>query len=178
VKNFKILGQEDAPVFITEFTDLQCPYCGQFARETFPKLRATYIDTGRVRFGSIDVPLEMHPYAVPAAVAARCAGEQGRYWEYRERVFQNQDELGNSPYSSFAAQLGLDLQRFEACRIDGRELQAVQQDKAHATVAGINSTPTFVIGKVVNGQFQGETVYGVQPFEVFAQKIDALLASH
>ena len=177
-RNFKIVGRDDAPVAIIEFTDMQCPYCAQFARETFPKLRAKYIDTGRVRFGSTDTPLEMHPFAVPAAVAARCAGEQGHYWDYRDRVFENQNELGNSPYSSLAAQLGLDLQRFEACRIDGRQLQAVQQDKARATAAGIDSTPTFVIGHVVNGQFEGEKLVGSQPIEVFAQKIDALLATH
>src|SRR5262249_18699559 len=75
-ERFRALGDEGAPVRIVESTALQCPYCARFAREPFPVLRERYIDTGKVRFESADLPLSMHPYAIPAAIAARCAGEQ------------------------------------------------------------------------------------------------------
>jgi protein-disulfide isomerase len=95
--DYKILGRADAPLTIIEFTDLQCPYCANFALQTFPALRERYIDKGLVRFASRDLPLTMHAHAIPAAVAARCAGEQGRYWEYREALFRGQSRRADAP---------------------------------------------------------------------------------
>jgi protein-disulfide isomerase len=174
-QDYKVLGREDAPVTIIEFTDLQCPYCARFARETFPKLKATYIDTGRVRFASTDLPLAMHAFAVPAAIAARCAGEQGHYWAYRDRLFAAQDRLGSEPYAGIATSLGLDAERFSACRADPRQTAAVRADVRRAAGFGITSTPTFVIGRLVDGQFQGQTVSGAKSYEEFAARIEALL---
>src|SRR6476469_6380197 len=114
----RTLGPADAPVTIIEFTDLQCPYCGRFSRETWPELRARYIDTGKVRFVSRDFPLPFHAFAMPAAIAARCAEQQGRYWEFREAVFRQQARLGGEPYAQIAASLGLDTAALEACRRD------------------------------------------------------------
>ena len=79
---------------IIEFTDLQCPYCARFARDTWPQLRERYIDTGKVRFATRDLPLPFHEFALPAAVASRCAGRQGKFWEYREALFRDQSLLG------------------------------------------------------------------------------------
>jgi protein-disulfide isomerase len=174
-QDYKVLGREDAPVTIIEFTDLQCPYCARFARETFPKLKATYIDTGRVRFASTDLPLAMHAFAVPSAIAARCAGEQGHYWAYRERLFAAQDRLGSEPYAEIATSLGLDAERFSACRADMRQTAAVRADARRAAGFGITSTPTFVIGRLVDGQFQGQTLSGAKSYEEFAARIEALL---
>lgn len=172
---FNTLGREDAPVSIIEFTDLQCPYCARHARETFPRLRRDYIDSGRVRYASRDLPLPKHPYALPAAVASRCAGEQGRFWEYREALFAAQRSLSSEPYARIAGELGLDVERLEACRRDGRQEANVRADIEVARATGIRSTPGFVIGRVVDGQFEGEKMTGAQPYEVFAAKIDALL---
>jgi len=173
---FKTLGNAAAPVRIVEYTDLQCPYCARFARETFPLLRKRYIDTGKVRFETVDLPLPMHPYAIPAAVAARCAGEQGRYWEYRERLFDEQNLLGNEPYAQFAAELHLDPEQFAACREDPAHTRAVRAEATNAELQGINSTPTFLIGRVVDGKLKSETVQGAQPPEVFVKQIETLLA--
>ena len=173
---FKTLGNSAAPVRIVEYTDLQCPYCARFARETFPLLRKRYIDTGKVRFDTVDLPLPMHAQAIPAAVAARCAGEQGRYWEYRERLFDEQNLLGNEPYAQFAAELHLDPVRFAACRDNPAQLREVRAEAASAESLGINSTPTLLIGRVVAGTFKSETVQGAQPPEVFVKQIEALLA--
>jgi protein-disulfide isomerase len=173
---FNVIGRDDAPVTIIEFTDLQCPYCARYASETFPRLKREYVDTGKLRYTSRDLPLPIHSFALPAAVASRCAGEQGRFWEYREALFASQSLLGTAPYGRIAGQLGLDVERLEDCRSNGEQESAVRADLALAAQHGIQSTPTFVIGRVVNGEFQGEVVSGAQPYEFFKAKLDALLA--
>jgi len=174
---FNVIGREDAPVTIIEFTDLQCPYCARYARQTFPQLKRDFVDTGKLRYTSRDLPLPFHSFALPAAVASRCAGEQGRFWEYREALFASQRTLGTEPYARIAGELGLDVAQFEACRSDGRQEAEVRADFALAAQHGIRSTPTFVIGRVVDGEFQGEVMSGAQPYEAFKAKLDALLAA-
>jgi protein-disulfide isomerase len=171
------LGSATAPVTIVEFTDLQCPYCARFAAQTFPELKRQYIATGKVRFVSRDLPLPMHAQAPAAAVAARCAGRQGRYWEYREALFAAQSELGKDPFDRIATQVGLDPVKFAACRANPGTLPTdVQYDAALAGSIGIDGTPSFVFGKTTEGAFSGERLSGAQPFEVFDQRIKALLA--
>ena len=171
----RVLGAADAPVNIIEFTDLQCPYCARFARETWPRVRKEYVDTGKVRFATRDLPLRFHAFAVPAAVATRCAGAQGKYWEYREALFNVQSQLGSEPYARLASRLGLDETRFAACRADPTTLQSVQDDAALAAATGITGTPSFVIGRVVAGEFTGEVFSGAGSFEEFAARIEAQL---
>jgi protein-disulfide isomerase len=173
--DFNVLGRADAPVTLIEFTDQQCPYCARYALETFPQIRRNYVDTGKLRYTSRDLPLPFHSFALPAAVAARCAGEQGRFWEYRERLFEEQSRLGTAPYGELARDLGLDLPRFDACRRDGRQEAQVRSDIELARAQGIGSTPSFVIGRFVNGVFTGTTFSGAQPYAQFAARIDALL---
>jgi protein-disulfide isomerase len=160
---------------IIEFTDLQCPYCARFARDTWPLLRERYVDTGKVRFATRDLPLPLHEFALPAAVAARCAGQQGKFWEYREALFRDQSLLSQGRYAELAGEFGLDRTRFESCRADPAVLAAVRADAALAASSGIGSTPSFVIGRVVNGEFEGELMSGAKPFEVFQQRLDSLL---
>jgi protein-disulfide isomerase len=170
-----VLGAATAPVTVIEFTDLQCPYCARFARETWPRVRKEYVDTGKVRFATRDLPLPFHAYAVPAAVAARCAGAQGKYWEYREALFAVQSRLASEPYAALATQLGLDPVHFASCRADPATLQSVQEDAALAAAQGITGTPSFVIGRLVDGEFSGDVLAGAASFEVFAARLDALL---
>jgi protein-disulfide isomerase len=175
-QDYRSLGREDAPVTMIEFTDLQCPYCARFAQQTFPRLKSEYIDTGRLRYASRDLPLSFHAYALPAAVAARCAGEQGQYWPYREALFARQATLDREPYDALAGELGLDLERFQECRKDPAQSAAVGEDVALARSHGIESTPSFVIGKVVDGQFVGQQFSGAEPYASVAARVDALLA--
>src|SRR5712692_8333967 len=77
------IGRDDAPVTLVEFADYQCPYCKRFHTDAYAELKKNYIDTGKVRFVSRDLPLEFHPFAMKAAEAARCAGDQQKYWELR-----------------------------------------------------------------------------------------------
>src|SRR5262249_17984609 len=110
------LGQADAPVTLVEFSDYQCPYCRMFFSDTFPTLRREYIDTGKVRYVFRDYPLaQMHPQARKAAEAAHCAGEQGKYWEMHDLLFQNQQALALPQLSEYARNLGLDGASFDAC---------------------------------------------------------------
>jgi protein-disulfide isomerase len=172
---FNELGSLDAQVLIIEFSDLQCSYCARHASQTFPELRRNYIDTGKIRYAARDLPLPMHRHAVPAAVAARCAGEQGKFWEMRQAIYLARGRLDQEPYAQMAGELGLDVERLEECRRDGRQLEKVRADAALAAAEGISSTPAFVIGRIVGEEFHGETIVGAKPYAVFAAKIDALL---
>jgi protein-disulfide isomerase len=172
---FNVLGREDAPVAIVEFSDLQCPYCAIYALQTFPQVKRAYIDTGKVHYAAISFPLPMHAYAVPAAVAARCAGEQGKFWQYRDAVFADQAQLASDPFDALARKLHLDVAKFRSCRRDIRQDAAVREDLAMARQDGITSTPSFMIGRVVDGELQGDRISGAKSFEEFAAKIDALL---
>jgi protein-disulfide isomerase len=171
------LGRLNAPVTIVEFTDLQCPYCARFSEQTLPALRKDFIDTGKVRLVSRDLPLGFHQYAIPAAVAARCAGEQGKYWEFREQIFQRQKELAGEPYDAIAATLGLDTGKFTSCRQDPARVKTADTDRAAANALGITGTPTFLIGRSTRGAFVGEKLSGAQPLAAFEQRINALLTS-
>src|SRR5512139_2969409 len=170
------LGANDAPVTIIEFTDLQCPYCARFSAQTLPELRKKYIDTGKVRFVSRDLPLTFHAQAVPAAVAARCAGAQGKYWEYRERLFAAQRDLGDAAYIKLAAEMQLDANAFAKCRAAPEKKAAAEADRTAANALDITGTPTFLVGTVTNGTFTGERVTGAQPLSAFEAKIEPLLA--
>lgn len=172
---YNVLGSPQASVSIIEYSDLQCPFCARFARETFPQIRSEYIDTGKVRYAVADFPLPMHPQAVPAAIALRCAGEQGQFWTYREQLYRDQMLLVPSLYELMAQQLGLDVTRFNQCRNDPQQRAAVEA--AYQTTARnkISSTPTFVIGRVVDGQDRIEVIEGAKPIDVFRKAIDALL---
>ena len=172
---FNDLGSVDAPIAMIEFSDLQCSFCARHASQTFPELRRNYIDTGKLRYAVRDLPLPMHRHAVPAAVAARCAGEQGKFWEMRQAIYLARGRLDQEPYAQMAGELGLDVERLEACRRDGRQLAKVRADAALAATEGIASTPAFVIGRIVDGEFKGETVVGAKSYAVFSAKIDALL---
>lgn len=161
------IGPEDAPITIIEFSDYQCPYCTQWHTEVFGKLRENYAD--KVRIVYRDFPLEsIHPEATPAAEAANCALEQGKFWEYHDQLFTNQQKLGKEGYREFAGQVGLDLEQFDACLEERRYAEEVQADLNYAVQLGVRSTPTFFLN--------GIPLVGAQPYEVFSQVIEQELA--
>lgn len=174
---FNVLGREDAPVAMVEFSDLQCPYCATYALRTFPQLKRAYIDTGKMHYAAISFPLPMHAYAIPAAVAARCAGKQGKFWQFRDALFADQAQIASDPYDALAGKLGLDVAKFKSCRRDIRQDSYVREDLAMARRDGITSTPSFMIGRVVDGELQAETMSGAKSFEEFAAVIDKILAA-
>ena len=121
------LGRDSAPITIVEFSDFECTYCRRFHKQVFPKLKSQYIDTGLVRFVHKDLPLPFHRHALPAAAAARCAGEQNRYWEMYAALFDQQNCLGCKGVLAIAAEERLDTTAMQGCM------------ERKATVAVINS---------------------------------------
>ena len=109
------LGSNDAPMTIVEFTDYQCPFCQQFHMTAFQDVKRDYVDAGKVRYASRDLPLAMHPNAMSAAHVARCAGEQNKFWEMRSGLIANANQLGTDQYTALADELNLDLARFQNC---------------------------------------------------------------
>jgi len=116
-------GNPDAPITIIEFSDFQCPFCAQFHSSTLLQIQENYVDTGKVKFVYRDFPIqEIHPNAVPAAVAAECANEQGLFWQYHDKLFENQnswerlvEENVVNEFKAYAADLGLNTSQFNDC---------------------------------------------------------------
>jgi protein-disulfide isomerase len=171
-----VLGAADAPVTVVEFTDYQCPFCKRFHDRTWPEIRKNYVDTGKVRFLVRDLPLPFHEHAMPAAVAARCAGEQGKYWPARDLLFGAQETLSAEAVRKAMLGIGLAAAAYDACARRPDWQQSIQVDVAEAERIGINGTPGFVVTRKSGGQLEGTLVLGAQPYAVFASRIDALLA--
>ena len=158
-------GPETAPVTLVEFSEFQCPYCARFA-PTLKRLEETYKENIRIVWKHL--PLPIHKDAVGAAVAAEVAGKQGRFWEFHDRLFDDQKKLGPDDLKQHARDLGLDMDRFDADRANGEHQKRVDADVAEAKALGILGTP----GIFINGRF----VQGAQPYEVFANIIDEELS--
>jgi protein-disulfide isomerase len=169
-----MLGSKEAPFTIVEYTDYQCPFCQRFHVTAFPELKKSYIDTGKVRFYSKDMPLDFHPNAMRAAMAARCAGEQGKFWELRDTMGANPNSLDIEHIVNFAANLKLDTGALRGCIDAGKYKETVQNDVLEAMKIGANGTPTFIVGKSVGEGVDGELVVGAMPFQMFDSKLKEL----
>lgn len=123
------LGNARAPVTMIEFTDLQCPFCRRFQTSTFAEIEKDYIDTGKLRFIARSLPLPMHAYALGAAEAARCAGDQGKFWQFRDAVLDDQSPPTSDVLVKHARELGLDLQRFQACLSDAKHSGQINNER-------------------------------------------------
>jgi protein-disulfide isomerase len=161
-------GPDDAPVTIVEFSDFQCPYCERFFLETYPLLKANFGD--KIRFVYRDFPLfQIHPNATEAAYAANCAFEQDKYWEYHDVLFNNQDKLATADLIVHAEDLGMDTEAFQECLQSGRYSEKVSRDYTDGVNLGVSGTPTFFIN--------GKPLVGAQPYQIFADRINAELAA-
>lgn len=172
-----VLGKPDAPLTMVEFTDLECPFCRQFHVGAFEEIKRNYIDTGKLRYVSRDLPLGFHPNAIPAARAARCAGEQGRFWEMRRALLVNNGALaGGDAIASIGRNTGLDEKALRACMASNRHDDAIQRDQAQAQAIGVSGTPSFVLGRSHADSVEGLVMVGAQPFAAFESRIKELLA--
>jgi protein-disulfide isomerase len=173
-----VLGRADAPLTLVEFTDLECPFCRTFHVNAFERLKREYIDTGTLRFVSRDFPLDFHRNARPAALAVRCAGEQGKFWEMRHEVTLKAAALGPDVYVALARDLELDVDKLSACITAQTYAAEIDRDVADAMSAGVSGTPSFVLGRTTPGPaFEGVRIVGAQPYAVFESRIKALLAA-
>jgi protein-disulfide isomerase len=174
VESAYTLGAKDAPLTIVEFTDFQCPYCQRFHTSTFADLKRDYIDTGKLRFVSRDLPLDFHPNAMQAAEAGRCAGEQGQFWAMRDRMNSNPDKLDMDNLVNWAKDLKLNVAGFRACVDSQKYKNDIQTDILTAERIGANGTPSFVLGKSTPEGVEGELIVGAMPYQLFDQKLKAL----
>lgn len=154
------IGEADAPVVIREFADYQCPACASFA-PTAERIREELVESGDVRFVFFDFPLQMHAHAFEAAVAARCAARQDRFWAYEHQLFEQQRDWAQSsdPTSAFldiAVETGVNAERLEQCIAQGATDDVVQRNAALAREIGVRSTPTIMVGPRV---FSGAVSY-------------------
>lgn len=173
VSNSPALGMDKAPITIVEFTDFQCPYCSKFHTETFPQLHDKFIASGLVRFISRDLPLPMHKNALQAAEAARCAEDQGHFWEMRDWMQSNPTKLELADLTTHAQEIDLDLDQYQDCMAMGKHRAAVEADAADAQAMHITGTPAFVIGKS-GATVEGQLITGAQPLATFEKAILAL----
>jgi len=172
------LGRDDAPVTVVEFTDYQCPFCRLFEADSFAQLKKDYIDTGKVRFVSRDLPLDFHPNAPSAAMAARCAGEQNKFWELRDAMMlDSATDLGPDSILKYGQKINLDMVAFGDCLKDKKYTSAIQKDTADAGTLGITGTPSFVIGKTAKDEIAGVRIVGAVPYTVFDTAIKDLLSN-
>jgi protein-disulfide isomerase len=169
------LGDPAAPIVIVEFADLQCPFCKDFQETTFPTLETSYIKTGKARFVVRDLPLPIHPYARPAAEAARCAGEQGKYWELRNALLIESAPPSAASISAIAAGAHLEMREFEECQSQHKFTPDIGAEESEAEHLGIRGTPTFLIGRLQEGKVLGTVIQGNRGIDVFRQEIDRLL---
>jgi protein-disulfide isomerase len=157
-----VVGNANAAVTVVEFSDFQCPFC-QRVMPTLKKVRETYGD--RVRIVWKDFPLtSIHPQAFKAAEAGQCAREQGKFWEYHDRLFQNQQALEPDFLKKYAADAGLDAAKFNTCLDTARYAERVQAQMGVGNQLGVSSTPSVFIN--------GRMVSGAQPYETFTAIID------
>jgi protein-disulfide isomerase len=162
-------GPANAKVTIVEFSDFECPYCAIFYGDSYKLLKQYYGD--KVRFVFKDLPLPQHANAIPAALAAHCANEQNKFWEYHDILFENQSNLGSVALMDYAKRVGVpNLDQFNQCFSTQKYLPKVQENTRYAQSKYADATPTlFINGQIVRG--------APRNFQAFASYLDQLLAA-
>lgn len=176
-----VKGDKNAKVTLVEFTDYQCPFCSRHYRDTLPQIENDYIKTGKIRYVLKEFPLEsIHPLAFKAHEAANCSGEQGKYWEMHDKIFDNQRAMTPKDLTEHAKTLALDTAKFQQCFDGGKYAAKVRKDLNDAQKAGVTGTPTFFLGLTDSKGSEIRSVrklVGAQPYAAFKDAIDTLLAT-
>lgn len=164
-------GRDNAKVTMIEFSDFECPFCERFFNETLPQIKKEYIDTGKVRLTYRHFPLDFHAAAMPSALASECANEQGKFWEYHDKIFTEQSKISgktgdiiSQQLKTWAKQTKLNIAQFNNCLDTEKYKEAVNKDVNDGKTAGVSGTPTFYIN--------GRQLVGAQPFVSFKAVID------
>lgn len=163
-----VLGDQNAPVTVVEYGDFQCPFCGKFFKETESVLRENYIKTGKVKFIYRDFAF-LGQESLWSANAARCAGEQGKYWQYHDYLYSNQRGENQGAFSknnlkSFASALGLDKEKFNTCLDSDKYLEEITKETKAGGEAGVQGTPANFVNGVL--------YVGALPTATFTKIID------
>lgn len=157
------LGDPEAPVTLIAFEDFECPFCRRFSLQTKPLLLQNEVKNGTVRLVWKDFPLSIHSHAEKAHEAGRCAFEQGKFWEYHDLLFRNQNNLDTASLKRYAEELGLNESQFTACLDSGKYASLIAEKVNEGFSAGVGGTPSFFLN--------GAAIVGAQPYQVFADAI-------
>lgn len=168
------MGAASAPIEVTEYSDFECPFCASFATVQMPVIREQLIATGRLRWRYRDFPLPTHRYSRYAALAAQCAGEQGKFWEMHDRLFEQHQwaQTGDNPralFRDFARAAGVDLDKYDACMDSQRYAGRIEASVQEGEAAGVRGTPSFY----VNGR-----PFGRSTSDDFKALVDSLTKKH
>ncbi len=168
----RIQGSSDAPLWVIEVSDFQCPFCKQWHDETYQTFRNEFVRGGKVRLAYVNFPLAQHQYAWAAAESAMCAGAQGKFWEMHDALFTTQSKWEVLPtpanyFDSLARGQGVDIARWRQCVQSGKMKSLIQADHDRALTAGVNSTPSFMIGD--------KLLAGAQPIDQLRRAIDTAM---
>lgn len=168
----RIQGSPNAPLWVIEVSDFQCPYCKEWHDQTYKTFRDELVTTGKVRLAYVNFPLSSHQFAWPAAESAMCAAAQGRFWEMHDALFNTQEkwEALSSPavfFDSLARAQGVDIDRWQQCIQSGKMKPLIQADHDRAQTAGASATPSFMIGD--------KLLTGAQPIEVIRRAVDSAM---
>ncbi|MGY0614485.1 thioredoxin domain-containing protein [Vibrio sp. FJH11] len=173
--NLPMLGSKEAKIAIIEFSDFQCPYCKRFTDDAFKQIKENFIDTGKVQYVARDFPLNFHPQAMPAAIAATCSLKQDSYWPMRDMLFNNVKQLGDEFYQKAATDLSLNMDAFSNCLKDPAVADKIKEDMALGQSLGVRGTPSFLIGRVENGELiEPQIVVGAQRYPAFESVLNEL----
>ena len=172
----RFLSSNAARVVVVEYSDFQCPYCGQFARETLPRIDENYLRPGRVSFAFRELPLTMHPLARKAAEGAECAARQGKLKEMHDSLFADQAHIGPADIIRRAKSLGLNAPAFETCFM-GQASRIIDTDVASAEELQITGTPMFLFGiREPDGTMRvTNRLTGARPYQEMQALLDQLL---
>lgn len=172
-------GNPRAKLTLVEYSDYECPFCGQYVAQVYPQIDQAYIATNKINYVFKNFPIEqLHRQSLKAHVAAACAGDQRRYWEMHDRLFTDQRNLSLDRFVEIATMLKLDPVTFRACVESTKHEAMIREDVAEAQRGGVQGTPVFVLA-YTDPKGQSITplrvIVGAQPFEAFKEAIDALL---
>ena len=169
----RIEGNANAPLWVVEISDFQCPFCREWHDQSYAAIKSQYVDTGKIRFAYINYPLSIHKNAWPAAEAAMCAAAQGKFWPMHDSLFALQSRWENAAnpqpeLDSIAATVGVSHDAYATCVTQHQMRALIQADVDRANESGVTATPTFIIGSA--------KITGAQPLDQFRAVIDAQLA--
>ena len=173
-------GAPAAKLAIIEYADFECPFCRRFEHEVYPQIRDNYVNTGKLKYFHRDMPLPFHQGAMPAARAAHCASEQGKFWEMHDTLLGDAASLTAADIDERAVKLGLDVAQLDQCIASDRFADLIRRSVTEANEMHVSGTPTFIIGTLdAEGKVMSvkTTVVGASPVEAFKAVIDPLLAA-
>jgi protein-disulfide isomerase len=147
MEGMHLLGVATAQAVVIEYCDFQCPFCGRFARETWPVIKTTLVDPGTIRIAFAQMPIAGHHQAFGAAVASECAADQGLFWPLHDSLFADQSHLDDAGLRFSAKRVGLDLTSYDGCISSSAVLARISHDAEAARTVAVSGTPTFFIGE-------------------------------